>query len=102
MMHIPQTNLLLLAAKQEPYKKAYLLTKNVEEFSGKKVQEKGPAGRKKDETERGTRRKNKRLDSNVESNDSTEIPDMGVTSDTPGLPSGSKEERCQAKGSVLN
>ena len=29
------TNLLLLAAKQEPYKRAYLLTKNIEEFSGK-------------------------------------------------------------------
>ena len=31
-LHIPPTNLLLLAAKQEPYKKAYLLTKNIEEF----------------------------------------------------------------------
>ena len=35
MLHIPQTNLLLLAVEQEPYKKAYLLTKNIEEFSGK-------------------------------------------------------------------
>ena len=35
MLHIPPTNLLLLTAKQEPYKKAYLLTKNIEEFSGK-------------------------------------------------------------------
>ena len=35
MLHIPPTNLLLLAAKQEPYKKAYLLTKNIEEISGK-------------------------------------------------------------------
>ena len=35
MLHILLTNLLLLAAKQEPYKKAYLLTKNIEEFSGK-------------------------------------------------------------------
>ena len=35
-LHIPQTNLHLLAAKQEPYpKKAHLLTKNIEEFSGK-------------------------------------------------------------------
>ena len=31
------TDQLLLAAKQEPYKKAYLLTKNIEEFSGKKL-----------------------------------------------------------------
>ena len=34
MLHIPPTNLILLAAKQDPYKKAYLLTKNIEEFSG--------------------------------------------------------------------
>ena len=34
MLHIPPTNCLLLTAKQEPYKKAYLLTKNIE-FSGK-------------------------------------------------------------------
>ena len=26
-------------AKQEPYKKAYLLTKNIEEFSGKSLEE---------------------------------------------------------------
>ena len=35
VLHIPPTNLLLLAAKQEPYTKACLLTKNIEEFSGK-------------------------------------------------------------------
>ena len=35
-LHIPPTNLLLLAAKQEPYNKAYLFMKNTEEFSGKK------------------------------------------------------------------
>ena len=38
-LHIPPTNLLLLAAKQESYKKAYLLTKNIEEFSGKSSEE---------------------------------------------------------------
>ena len=32
MLHIPPTDLLLLAAKQDPYKKAYLLTINIEEF----------------------------------------------------------------------
>ena len=37
MLHIPPSTLLLLAAKQEPYKKADLLMKNVEEFSRKKV-----------------------------------------------------------------
>ena len=39
MLHIPPTIFFLLAAKQEPYKKAYLLTKNIETFSGKKVKE---------------------------------------------------------------
>ena len=39
MLHIPLTNLLLLAAKQEPYKKAYLLMENIEEFSGKSSEE---------------------------------------------------------------
>ena len=39
MLHIPLTYLLLLTAKQEPYKKAYLLTKNIEEFSGKSSDE---------------------------------------------------------------
>ena len=36
MLHISTSNLLLLAAKQEPYKNLYLLTKNNEEFSGGK------------------------------------------------------------------
>ena len=39
ILHIPPTNLLLLAAKQESYKKAFLLTKNIEEFSGKSSEE---------------------------------------------------------------
>ena len=39
MLHIPPTNSLLLTAKQEPYKKAYLLTKNIGEFSGKSLEE---------------------------------------------------------------
>ena len=36
MLHIPPTNLLLLAVKQEPYKKAYLLTKNIRRIFWKK------------------------------------------------------------------
>ena len=36
MLHIPPTNLLLLPAKQEPYKKAYLLSKILKNFLGKK------------------------------------------------------------------
>ena len=39
MLHIPPTIFFLLAAKQKPYKKAYLLTKNIETFSGKKSKE---------------------------------------------------------------
>ena len=35
ILHISPTSLLLLAARQEPYKKAYFLTENTEEFSGK-------------------------------------------------------------------
>ena len=52
-----------------------------------KVQKKGPAGRKRSDSNR-TRQKNKRGDSKVESNDSPAIPDRGETSDIPGLPSG--------------
>ena len=90
MLHIPPTNLLLLAAKQEPYKKkAYLLMKYIKEFCWKKVQKNGPAGRKRsDRKSNRTRQKNKRGDSKVESNDSPEIPDRGETSDIPSLPSG--------------
>ena len=39
MLHIPPTILLLLAAKQEPYKNAYLLTKNIEELYGESSEE---------------------------------------------------------------
>ena len=39
MLHIQPTDLLLLAAKQEPHKKASLLMKNTEEFSGKSPEE---------------------------------------------------------------
>ena len=76
MLHIPPTNLLLLTAKKESYKKAYPLTKNIEEFSGKSLE--GPAGRKRsDRKGNKTRQKDKRGDSKVESNDSPEIPDRG-------------------------
>ena len=51
MLHIQPANLLLLAAKQEPYKKACLLTKDTEDFLGK-VHKNGSAGGKKDKTER--------------------------------------------------
>ena len=91
-LHIPATNLLLLAAKQEPYKKAYLLTNNIEEFSVKSLGEwasrQKKRRKKRDRESDRTRQTNKRGDSKVESNDSPEIPDRGETSDIPGLPSG--------------
>ena len=34
--HAPHTTDQFISLKQEPYKKAYLLTKNIEEFSGKR------------------------------------------------------------------
>ena len=46
MLYIPPTNSLFPAAKQEPHKKAYLITKNIENFSGKSLVE-GPAGGKR-------------------------------------------------------
>ena len=80
MLHILPTNLLPLAAKQEPYKKAYILMKNMEELSGKKSGE-WTSRQKKDKTERATGLSgmNKKGDSKVESNDSPEIPDRGQT-----------------------
>ena len=53
MLHIPPTNFFFLAAKHEPYKKAYLLMKNIEEFSGKSLGE-WTSRQKKDKTERIT------------------------------------------------
>ena len=55
MLHIPPTNSLFLTAKQELCKKAYLSTKNIEEFSGKKFRRKGQQT-EKDMTERVTDR----------------------------------------------
>ena len=81
MLHIPPTNLLLLAAKQEPYKKNYLLTKILKNFL-EKVQKEGPA-RRKDRKGNMTRQKNKRGDSKVDSNDSPEIPDRGRQQTSP-------------------
>ena len=53
LLHIPSTSLLLPAATQEPYKKAYLLTKHIEEFSRKSSGE-WANRQKKDKTERVT------------------------------------------------
>ena len=53
----------------------------MKDFLGK-LQQNGPAGRKRYERKSNrTRQKNKRGDSKVESNDRPEIPDRGETSD---------------------
>ena len=52
MLHIPPTNLLLLAVKQEPYKKSLSLNEKYWENFLEKVQQNGPASRKKNMTER--------------------------------------------------
>ena len=83
MLHIPPTNLLLLAAKQEPYKKAYLLMENIGEFSEKSSGECTSRGKKKVRQKNRTRQKNKRGDSKVESNDSPES--ASITSPFPSL-----------------
>ena len=89
MLHIPPTDFLLITTKQKPYKKAYLLTKNIEEFSGKSSGE-WTSRQKKDKTERitGLGRKTGEEIVKVESNDSPEIPDQGETSDIRSLPLG--------------
>ena len=55
MLHIPLTNLLLEAVKQESYKKAYLFMKNIEEFSGKSSEERTSRQKKIRYDERVTR-----------------------------------------------
>ena len=59
------------------------------------------AEKKEDKTERvkGLGRRT-RGDRKVESNDSTEIPDMGETSDSPGLPPGVNGEDSWEKGFI--
>ena len=47
LLRTPPTSSLLLTAKREPYKKASLLTKIIEEISGGKSLVNGPAGRKR-------------------------------------------------------
>ena len=87
MLHIQPTNLLLLAAEQEPYKKAYLLTKNIRLIFWKKFRRMDQqAEKRKDGKSNRARQKNKRGDSKVESNDSPEIPDRMEASDIHSLP----------------
>ena len=89
MLHTLPTNCVLLTAKQEPCKKACLLTKNIGRIFWKKFRRKGQQAEKdKDRKGNKTGQKNKGGDSKVESNDSPEIPDRRETSDIFGLPSG--------------
>ena len=58
--------------------KSHLLTKNIEEFSGKGLEERtSRQKKKKDRMGNRTMQKNKRGETKVESNDSPEIPDRG-------------------------
>ena len=80
MLHIQPTNLLLLAAKQEPYKKAYLLMKTIGRIFWKKCRRMDQQAEKRsDRKSVRTRQKNGRGDSKMESNDSPAIPDRGET-----------------------
>ena len=90
ILHIPPTNLLLLAAKQEPYKKSPSLNEKYwKNFLEKKFRRMDQQALKRQDIKSNmNRQKNRRGDSKVESNDSPEIPDRGETSDIPGLPSG--------------
>ena len=85
MLHIPPTNLLLLAAKQEPYKKAYLLTKNTEIISGKGSGE-WASRQKKSKTERVTGLDQKTKEGVAKWNQMTAL--RFQTSDIPCVPSG--------------
>ena len=95
MLHIPLTNCLLLSAKQEPYKKASLLTKNIEEFSGKKFRRKGQQA-ENDQTERVTGLGRRTREEIAKWNQMTALRFQtggGETSDIPGLPSGDETEK---------
>ena len=95
MLHIPPTNLLLRAAKQEPYKKAYLLMKNIEEFSGKSSEERTSRQKKKrDKLERVTGLDRRTREEIAKWNQMTTLRFQtgGETPDIPGLPSGIKGE----------
>ena len=88
MLHIPPTNCFLQTAKQEPYKKAYLLTKNIEEFSGKSLED--PQQAENDKTERVTGLVRRTREAIAKWNQMTALRFQtgGKTSDIPGLPSG--------------
>ena len=109
MLHIPPTNYLLLAAKQQLCQKAISLRKILKNCLGKKSRQ-WPSREKKKEKERkknrksnGSRKKNKSGNSKVKSNDSPEIKTgVAETSDIPGLPSRDDRQQVCAYSFFLN
>ena len=88
MLHIPPTNLLLLAVNRSHGKKPISSQKVLKNFL-QKVQENGLAGRKKDKTERVTGLGRRTRDELVKWNQMTALRSKrGETSDIPGLPLG--------------
>ena len=67
MLHVPPTNYLLLAAKQELCQKAYLLPINIKDFSGERKKKKKRSG------EWASRQKNERNETERE-DDENEAP----------------------------
>ena len=86
MLHTHPTIYHFLAAKEEPYQKAYLFTKTIEEFSGEKktVRKLGQqAEKRQDRKIYGSRQKIKKRGIRMKSNDSPEIPDQGKHETSP-------------------
>ena len=90
MLHIPPTNCLLLTAKQEPYKKAYLLTKYIGRIFWKSSGEwTSRQKEKRDKTERVIGLGRRTREEIVKWNQMTALRFQtgGETSYIPGLPS---------------
>ena len=102
-LHIPPINLLPLAAKQESYNKAYLLTKNIEEFSGKKFKRKDQQA-EKDKIERVTGLGRRTREEIAKWNQMTALrfPTGGRHQTPPGLPPGDCRGKCFAEHSSIS
>ena len=87
MLHISSTNLLLLAAKQEPYKKAYLLMKNMKKKQFWKKFRRMDKQAEKNRTERATRLGRRTREETAKWNQMTALRFhyRGEASDIPGL-----------------
>ena len=96
MLHIPLTNLLLLVAKQEPYKKPTL--KKKEKKNLERVQETGPTGthtKKKTERVIGLGRRTRKEIVKWNQMPALRFQTGGETSDIPDIPLGQKKEGCE-------